>query len=403
LNALITLQDIQKANANLEGVVHRTSLIHSSTFSNMAGCQIYLKPENFQKTGSYKIRGAYNKIISLTQKERECGVVAASAGNHAQGVAYGAAKAGIASKIIMPTNAPLAKVNATQSYGAEVELAGLIYDEAYQRALAVQQETGAIFVHAFDDHQVIAGQGSLAIEILTQLPETDMIFVPIGGGGLASGVAAACKGLDPRVKVVGVQAKGAASLKYSLEQGMPTMIDSVNTIADGIAVKQPGNLTYQMLETYLDDVVTVDDDEIASTILLFLERAKMVVEGAGAVSLAALLYQKYPVAGKKVISVVSGGNIDVNFMTQIIAKGLVKAGRYFRINTLMPDKPGTLSTFLKIVAENRGNVISIDLDRTYSDEPIGLTRVYAVIETDGFKHGESIIKALKKHGYLHDR
>jgi threonine dehydratase len=244
----------------------------------------------------------------------------------------------------------------------------------------------------------------LAIEIIEQLPDANMIFVPVGGGGLASGIACACKALNPGIRVVGVQAKGAASLKYSLEQGLPTMIDSVNTIADGIAVKRPGNITYQLLETYLDDVVTVDDDEIASTILLFLERAKMVVEGAGAVSLAALLYQKYPAAvGQKVVSIVSGGNMDVNFMTQIIAKGLVKAGRYFKINTLMPDKPGTLSNFLKTVAENRGNVISIDLDRTYSDEPIGITRVFAVIETDGFAHGETIIQALKSCGYLHDR
>jgi threonine dehydratase len=243
----------------------------------------------------------------------------------------------------------------------------------------------------------------LAIEILDCLSDVDMIFVPVGGGGLASGIACACKAINSRVKVVGVQAQGAASLKSSLEHGLPTMIDSVNTIADGIAVKQPGNLTYQLLETYLDDVVTVDDDEIASTILLFLERAKMVVEGAGAVSLAALLYSKYPVANKKVVSIVSGGNMDVNFMTQIIAKGLVKAGRYLKINTIMPDKPGTLSTFLKIVAENRGNVISIDLDRTFSDEPIGIARVHAVIETDGFRHGEEIVKNLKRRRYLHDR
>jgi threonine dehydratase len=401
---LLTLKDILAAHDRLKGVVHRTNLIYSNTFSNMAGCDIYLKPENFQKTGSYKIRGAYNKIASLSAKERENGVVAASAGNHAQGVAYGATKAGIPSKIVMPLNAPLAKINATQNYGAEVELSGLIYDEAYQRALDLQRETGATFIHAFDDVQVIAGQGTLAVEILEELPDVDMIFVPVGGGGLASGIACACKSLNPSVRVVGVQAQGAASLKYSLEQGLPTMIDSVNTIADGIAVKRPGNITYQLLETYLDDVVTVDDDEIASTILLCLERAKMVVEGAGAVSLAALLYQKYPAAGRqKVVPIISGGNIDVNFMTQIIAKGLVKAGRYFKINTLMPDKPGTLSNFLKIVAENRGNVISIDLDRTYSDEPIGITRVFAVIETDGFAHGETIIQALKSRGYLHDR
>jgi threonine dehydratase len=304
----------------------------------------------------------------------------------------------------MPLNAPLAKINATQNYGAEVELSGLNYDEAYQRALDLQQETGAAFIHAFDDLRVIAGQGTLAVEIIEELPDVDMIFVPVGGGGLASGIACACKSLNPRIRVVGVQAKGAASLKYSLEQGLPAMIDSVNTIADGIAVKRPGNITYQLLETYLDDVVTVDDDEIASTILLCLERAKMVVEGAGAVSLAALLYQKYPAAARqKVVPIISGGNIDVNFMTQIIAKGLVKAERYFKINTLMPDKPGTLSNFLKIVAENRGNVISIDLDRTYSDEPIGITRVFAVIETDGLSHAETIIQALKNHGYLHDR
>jgi threonine dehydratase len=401
---LLTFNDILTAHDRLKGVIHRTDLIYSNTFSHMAGCHIYLKPENFQKTGSYKIRGAYNKIISLSAEERERGVVAASAGNHAQGVAYAAAKAGISSRIVMPLGAPLAKINATQNYGAEVELSGLIYDEAYQRALELREETGAVFIHAFDDLQVIAGQGAMAIEIIEELPDADMIFVPVGGGGLASGIACACKSLNPRVRIIGVQAKGAASLKYSLEQGLPSMLDSVNTIADGIAVKRPGNITYQLLETYLDDVVTVDDDEIAGAILLCLERAKMVVEGAGAVSLAALLYHKYPAAaGQKTVPVISGGNIDVNFITQIIAKGLLKAGRYFKIDTVMPDKPGTLGDFLKIVAENRGNVISIDLDRTYSNEPIGITRVLAVIETDGFSHGETIIQALKSRGYLSDR
>lgn len=396
---MITMEDLVKAREHIRGVVHATSLNLSTTFSNMAGGEIYLKTENLQKTGSFKIRGAYNKIAQLSHEEKQKGVIAASAGNHAQGVAYAATQAGIKATIVMPETAPLSKVLATRNYGANVVLHGHIYDEAYAKAKEIRESSQATYIHAFDDPAVIAGQGTIGLEILEELPDVDVIVVPVGGGGLASGVAFAAKMINPSIKVVGVEASGAACLNTSREAGMLCTLKTANTIADGIAVKCPGKLTFQILEQYLDDVVMVDDEEIASTILLFLERAKQVVEGAGAVSLAALLYHRYPVKGQKAVAVISGGNIDVNFISKIIEKGLVKTGRHMRLITSMPDKPGNLQAFLRIIAQERGNIISINHERTQAYLPIDKALVEALIETQGVDHGEHIIKRLKSKGF----
>jgi len=398
---VVDIKDIQIARENLEGIIHKTNLDHSTTFSRMTGTQVYIKTENLQKTGSFKIRGAYNKIASLSAGERKRGVIAASAGNHAQGVAFAATKAGIKSTIVMPEGAPISKVLATRNYGAEVILHGQVYDDAYNKAKEIQASTGATYVHAFDDPAVIAGQGTIGLEILDDSPETEAIIVPIGGGGLAAGVAVAAKAINPKIKVIGVEAAGAACYKNSKEAGKLCSLTTASTIADGIAVKCPGDLTFELLEKYLDDVVTVDDEEIASTILLLLERAKLIVEGAGAVSLAALLYHKIPLTGLgKVAAVLSGGNIDVNFISLIIEKGMVKAGRHIRMATTIVDKPGRLQSFLAVIAQERGNIISITHDRAQAYLPVDKARVEAVVETQGREHSRRIIQALQSKGFL---
>lgn len=395
----LNINKLKEAQEKLAGVIHRTSLDLSNTFSRISGASVYLKTENLQKTGSFKIRGAYNKLASLSGEERLKGVIAASAGNHAQGVAYAAHSAGINSVIVMPETAPISKVLATRGYGAQVVLHGQVYDDAYQKAREIQSSSGAVFVHAFDDPLIIAGQGTLGLEILEELPDVELIFVPIGGGGLASGIALAAKLQNPKIRVIGVEAAGAACFKASREAGKRCTLTSAGTIADGIAVKCPGEHTFQILNKYLDDVVTVDDEETASTILLLLERAKLIVEGAGAVSLAAILYQKYPVAGKKVVAVLSGGNIDVNFISLIIEKGLVKAGRHIRLSTIISDRPGSLQSFLQVIAQERGNIINISHERAQAYLPIDQTRVEAVIETQGLEHGEKIVQALRRKGF----
>lgn len=395
----ISFADIEKAGERLRNIIHATNLEKSATFSRMTAAEVFLKMENLQKTGSFKIRGAYNKIASLNALEKERGVIAASAGNHAQGVAMAARESGINACIVMPETAPITKVLATREYGAQVVLHGQNYDEAYHKAREIQSCSGATFIHAFDDPMVIAGQGTLGIEIYRQLPEMEMIFVPVGGGGLASGVAIAAKHLNPRIKVIGVEAEGAACLLQSRMAGQRKTLTDMSTIADGIAVKCPGELTYALLEKYLDDVVTVNDEEIAGTILQCLERAKIVVEGAGAAALAAVLYGKTQARNKKVTAVISGGNIDVNFISLIIEKGLMKAGRHMRLATLMPDKPGKLQAFLQIIAQERGNIISINHDRGQAFMPIDQARVEAVVETQGHDHGERIIHALESRGF----
>ena len=397
---MVELRDVWKARENLTGVIHKTNLELSHTFSELAENTIYLKTENLQKTGSFKIRGAYNHIKSLNDTERAKGVIAASAGNHAQGVAFGATRAGIASTIIMPIGAPISKVLATKSYGAEVILHGENYDDAYNKALELQKEKGGTFIHAFDNKEVIAGQGTIGLEILDELPDVDSIVVPIGGGGLISGIAIAVKSLKPQIKIIGVEAQGAACMKASRDSGKICNLTTAQTIADGIAVKCPGELTYGIIEKYVDDIVTVSDEEIASTILMLLERAKLVAEGAGAVSLAALVYKKTQQANKKIVAVLSGGNIDVNFISRIIDKGLVKTGRNVRLKTIMTDKPGNLQQFLRIIAENRANVISIHHDRLKADIAVDQALVEVALETQSPEHVKTLVNNLNQNGFV---
>lgn len=401
--APVSLQQVREARELLSSVVKVTPLDHSDTFSRMTGAEVYLKLENLQKTGSFKIRGAWNKIAHLTQEERARGVVAASAGNHAQGVAFAASKAGIPSTVVMPAVAPLAKAEATRGYGAKVVLKGSNYDEAYEEALRIAQETGATFLHPFDDPEVIAGQGTISLEILEQLPDADVIVAPVGGGGLVAGIALAAKQLNPTIKVFGVQATGAASMVVSLAQRKRALLESVNTIADGIAVRKPGEITFEVCQQYLDGIVTVDDDQIAHAMLLLMERAKMVVEGAGAASLAALLAGKIPCPGKKVVALISGGNVDVNLVSRIIEHGLRKAGRFMDITTRIPDRPGSLLKLLKVIADEGGNVISVEHDRLRQDLVLGQAQVEVKVETYGPSHMERIEARLKEAGYQFTR
>ncbi|HHV79547.1 MAG TPA: threonine ammonia-lyase [Firmicutes bacterium] len=393
------LERFHEARRRLSGVIRVTPLDHSVTFSRMTGADVYLKLENLQKTGSFKIRGAWNKISRLSAEEKAKGVVAASAGNHAQGVALAATEAGISCTIVMPAVAPLAKVEATRGYGARVVLKGSNYDEAYEEALRITKETDAAFVHPFDDEEIIAGQGTISLEIMEQLPEVDVLVVPIGGGGLASGIAMAAKEIKPSVRVFGVQAAGAPSMVRSLAGKKPTALDSVNTIADGIAVKKPGGLTFDYCRKYLDGVVTVDDDQIAHAMLLLLERAKLVAEGAGAASLAALVSGKIPCPGKKVVAIISGGNVDVNLMSRIIEHGLSKAGRYMQIVTRVPDRPGSLLKLLNIIASEGANVVSVEHDRLRQDLVLGQAEVEIRVETYGPEHMRRIEARLAEAGY----
>ena len=364
----------------------------------MIGAPVYLKLENLQKTGSFKLRGAYNKIHSLDEVEKKRGVIAASAGNHAQGVAYAASHAGIRSVIVMPETAPLSKVSATKGYGAEVVLAGTSYDEAFARAQELEQEQGLTFVHAFNDDQVMAGQGTIGLEILCELPELSTVVVPIGGGGLIAGVATAIKAIAPRVRVVGVQAAGADAMAQSKQAGFLTSTAIVSTIADGIAVKSPGDRTFEVIQQVVDEIVTIDDEAIAAAILMLLERGKLMVEGAGAVGLAALLNGKVAATGP-VACIISGGNIDVNFIARIIERGLVKAGRRSIITTRVPDRPGMLQKMLSVIAGSKGNVLHVYHDRLNHSVPLGQCEVQVSMETRDKEHTAEIIVALQKEGY----
>jgi threonine dehydratase len=394
----VALADIQAAKDAMHGVAHATPLDRSRTFSQMAGCDVYLKLENMQKTGSFKIRGAYNKIRSLTPEEKDRGVIAASAGNHAQGVASAAKAAGTRATIVMPEVAPLAKIIATRGYGAEVVLSGSVYDEAYDCAVEMQKANGQTFIHAFNDYAVIAGQGTVGLEILEELADVTSIVVPVGGGGLIAGIALAVKELAPHVKIYGVQAQGAPAMYMSKRaHALKTIPDAV-TMADGIAVKVPGDLTFAIIDKYVDDIVVIDDEATASAILMMLERAKLMVEGAGAVSLAALLHGKIPAQGK-VVSVISGGNIDVNMISRIIERGLVKAGRRVKIATMVVDRPGALHRLLSVIAALRANVIHIYHDRVERDVPIGQSIVEVGLETRDSMHTEEILATLRKEGY----
>ncbi len=396
---MLGLKDFEAAADRLKNVLHYIPLSTSSTFSGMSGAEVYLKYENQQKTGSFKVRGAYNKIMKRYSEGNLNAVVASSAGNHAQGVAFAASSVGVKSTIVMPRSTPIAKVSATEGYGAEVVLSGNIYDEAYAKACEICENTGAEFIHPFDDEDVMAGQGTIALEILKDLPIVDMIFVPVGGGGLISGVAACAKQINPRIQIIGVQAEGAPAIANSFKAGERQPSETVRTIADGIAVKSPGEKTFEYIQKYVDRIVTVSDDEIASAVLLLLERAKQVVETSGAASLAAVLGHKTDVAGKKAVCVLSGGNIDVSFIHKIVEKGLVTRCRQLKFSILMPDVPGALERFSHIVAEQNANIILFQHDRVRADINIGEAVIQVVCEVGGIEHAKRLIDDLTVHGY----
>jgi len=398
----VSLGMILEARERLKHAVRRTDLVPSKVLDIPGKREVFLKTECLQYTGSFKLRGAYNRVALLTPEERACGVIASSAGNHAQGVAMAAQKFGIKATIVMPKGAPLAKVAATRSYGAEVVLHGVVYDDAYAEACRIQKETGAVFIHPFNDPYVIAGQGSIGLEIMDANPDIDTVVVPIGGGGMASGIAAAIKLLHPHVKVVGVEAAGAASMKESMMAGKLSTLTSASTIADGIAVKTPGDLTYEMCRQYVDEIVTVEEDEIAGAILTLLEKCKIVAEGAGAVSVAAVLYDKFEATGK-IACVVSGGNIDVTTLQRVVDHGLMKSGRKARITTVIEDRPGHLARLLDVVSRSGANVVSIQHDRASSDSGIGvgigMTLLELLLETSDFGHLDQVRSMMRENGY----
>ena len=394
------LHEITAASQRLKTVLHHTELDLSSTFSAMTGGNIYLKCENRQKTGSFKIRGATNKIAALVERGEVNSVVASSAGNHAQGVAYAASRFGIPATIVMPKAAPIAKVQATEGYGAKVVLAGSCYDEAYAKACEICEEEGATFLHPYNDLEVIAGQGSLGLEILGDLPTVDMIIVPAGGGGLLAGMIAAVKQVNPRVEVYGVQAEGANAIARSFREKHLVTTDTAATIADGIAVKSPGDITVDIINKYCDGVVTVSDMEISSAILLLMERCKQIVEPAGATPVAAVLGGKLDVKGKNVVCVLSGGNIDVSFIQSIIEQGLVARNRRLRFVVKLLDKPGSLVQMLNIVADGGANILMIEHDKLSSGLNSNETNVHITCEVGGKAHGQQIIDELRNHGYI---
>ncbi len=396
---MLSVNDFQTAAGRLKNVIHTIPLSSSKTFSEMSGAEVYLKYENQQKTGSFKVRGAYNKIMKRYEQGGLQAVVASSAGNHAQGVAFAASQIGVPATIVMPRSTPIAKVSATEGYGAKVVLHGAIYDEAYAKACEIVEEEGAEFIHPFDDEDVMAGQGTIALEILSDLPTVDMIFVPAGGGGLISGISACVKQINPRIQVIGVQAEGANSIVASFQKEKIMPSSSVHTIADGIAVKTPGEKTMGYINQYVDKMVTVSDAEIAAAILLLLERTKQVVEPSGAAPLAAVLNQKTGIAGKKVCCVLSGGNIDMSFIHKIVEKGLVTRGRHLKFSTIMPDAPGALERFAHLVADNNANIIRFQHDRVQADLDIGDAIIHVVCEVGGKGHGERLLAALRKNGY----
>ncbi len=392
-------REVESAAHRLQPVIHNVRVTRSKTFSNMSGCDLYLKCENRQKTGSFKVRGAFNKLAKLKEEEGVENVIASSAGNHAQGVAYASKCLGIHATIVMPKSTPIAKVQATAGYGADVVLAGDCYDEAYAKAVELQKESGAVFIHPFDDEDVIAGQGTIAYEIFHDLPNVDMIVVPAGGGGLLSGIALYAKAINPRVQIIGVQAEGADAIVSSFDQKTHCCTDSVNTIADGIAVLNPGEKTVEIINRHVDQMVRVSDDEIAAAILLLLEREKQVVEPSGAAPLAAVLNHKIDSKGKRVVCVLSGGNIDVSFIHKVVEKGLLTRGRNMKFKTLMQDVPGALENFCTVVRKQNANIIEVQYDRFQADLGLKETIIHMAVEVSSREHGETLIKALNKAGY----
>lgn len=394
---MLTLDKIYKASHVLKKVIRTTDLIYAPKLSDE--CEVYLKTENLQVTGSFKVRGASFMMSQLSEEEKSHGVIACSAGNHAQGVALAASKLGIKSLICLPDGAPISKVQATKSYGAEVCMVEGVYDDAYNKALELQKEHNYTFVHPFDDENVIAGQGTIGLEILDQLSDVDAVVIPVGGGGLISGVAFAIKNLNPNVKIYGVQASGAPSMQKSIHDDKIERLPSVSTIADGIAVKEPGQHTFEYCKQYVDDIVTVTDDEISAAILSLIESQKLIAEGAGATSVAAVMFGKIPVKNKKVVCLVSGGNIDVTILSRVIKRGLLMSGRTCTMTIELLDKPGQLLNVSRIIAEQGGNVISIHHERANEGSDVNGCFLRITMETRDYAHIEAIHKALKDYGF----
>ena len=386
-----------EARERLTTVVVKTKLMHSPVFSEESGNEIYIKPENLQKTGSFKIRGAYNKIAKLTEEEKKKGVIASSAGNHAQGVAYAAKRLGIKAVIVMPKHTPLIKVEATRKYGAEVVLHGEVYDDAYKKALELQKENGYIFVHPFNDEEVLEGQGTIALEILEEMPDAEVIVVPIGGGGLISGIAAAAKMIKPDIKIIGVEPSGAASATEALIKNKVVTLPEANTIADGTAVKRIGDLTFNCIKQYVDEVVTVDDYELTEAFLLLAEKHKIIAENSGILPLAAL--KKLSERGKKVVPVVSGGNIDVLMISSMIGKGLISRDRIFNFAVSIPDRPGELAKITHIIADVGANIVKLAHNQFKNLSRFRDKEVLITVETNGTDHIQALVEAFAAKGY----
>lgn len=394
---MLTLEKFEEASEVVKKVINRTKLIYSEYFSATSCNKVYLKPENMQYTGAYKVRGAFYKISTLSKEEREKGLITASAGNHAQGVAYAAKIYGAKATIVMPTTTPLIKVNRTKSYGAEVVLHGNVYDDACAYALKLAEKTGGTFIHPFDDEEVATGQGTIAMEIFKDLPTVDIILVPIGGGGLITGVSTLAKMLNPNVKVIGVEPAGASCMKASLEKGEIVSLSGVDTIADGTAVKTPGSKIFPYIQKNVDDIITIEDQELIVAFLDMMENHKMVVENSGLLTVAALNH--LGCKNKKVVSVLSGGNMDVITISSVVQHGLIQRGRVFTVSVLLPDRPGELVNVANIIAKHQGNVIRLDHNQFVSINRNSAVELQITMEAFGHEHKEEILKALEKKGY----
>jgi threonine dehydratase len=395
----VTVDDVRDAAAHFGDAVRRTPLIHSATFSALAGCDVYLKPESLQRTGSFKLRGAMNRLRALTPGERKRGVVAASAGNHAQGVAVAARSHNVHATIVMPRTTPLAKVEATRSYGADVTLHGDSYEDAASEAARIAQDRGATIIHAFDDPLIVAGQGTVALEILVDLPDADAIVVPVGGGGLIAGIGVAARAVAPRCRVIGVQVEAAPGARRSLDAGAITSIAPSPTIADGIAVAGPGDVTFPLLKKCVDDIVLVDEDDVAQAMVLLLERTKLVVEGAGAVAVAALITGRIAQPGSRVAAVLSGGNVDINMLARVVEHGLMRAGRYYSLTVGLDDKPGQLATLSTVLSEAGANILSVAHHRFGIALPVGRVQVVLLLEVRNRDHAAEVDAALERAGF----
>ncbi len=394
---MMTLEKFEEASEIVKKVTSRTKLVHSDYLSEMTGNKVYLKPENMQVTGAYKIRGAYYKISTLSKEERAKGLIAASAGNHAQGVAYAAKKFGCKATIVMPTTTPLIKVNRTKNYGAEVVLYGDSYDESCEHAIKMAEESGMTFIHPFDDEVLATGQGSIAMEIVQDLPTVDTILVPVGGGGLLAGISTLAKMLNPNIHIIGVEPMGANCMQESLRKGSVQRLEHIDTIADGTAVKKPGEKIFPYIQENVDEIITVDDSELVVAFLDMLENHKMVVENSGLLAVAALKH--LDAEGKKVVAVLSGGNMDVITVSSVVQHGLIQRGRVFTVSVLLPDKPGELLNVAKIIAENQGNVIRLDHNQFVSINRNSAVELTITMEAFGHEHKDKIIGALRKAGY----